>query len=41
MCANDRLCINKACITFPLYSASDVNVNFEDVLNHMATYLPT
>ena len=33
---NDRILIDYACITCPLYCASDVNVNFLDVLDHMA-----
>ena len=35
----DRLCISYACITCLLYCASDVNVNFEDVLDHMTLYI--
>ena len=33
------LCINYDCITFSMHCASDINVTFEDVLDHMTTYL--
>ena len=36
---NDRLFINYACNTCLLYCVSDVNVNFQDVLDHMAADL--
>ena len=35
----EGLCINYACITCLLYCASDVNVNFKDVLHHMTADL--
>ena len=36
---NDRLFINYACITCLLYCASDVNVNFLYVLDHITADL--
>ena len=39
MYTNDRLCINYVCITCLLNCASDVNIIFKDILDHMTADL--
>ena len=36
---NDIFRINYVCVTFLLYCSGDVNVSFEDVIDHLTEYI--